>query len=179
MLVEGKGDRVITCPHCGYENPDNQILCIHCGLLLSIDPQQLDAEDMGVTRVLDNQPHDPNVPRWGTASLGAERKLLLHMRGFDTPLIIPLSDRMVIGRHNNETGESPDIRLDEYDAAEMGVSRRHAMIMVEDDGLKVMDLDSANFTFINGQKLIPYQSRILRDGDELRLGRLVIRVSFA
>ena len=38
---------------------------------------------------------------------------------------------------------------------------------------------SANSTYLNGQRLLPSEPRILRDNDELRLGRLVIRVTFA
>jgi len=154
-------------------------LCIQCGLLLSFDAQSLDTGSKGDTHVLDNQPQDPNVPRWGTASLGTDRKVLLHIRGYDSPLVLALEEQMIIGRYNSKTKSAPEIDLGDYDAAEMGVSRQHAMITVEDDGLKIMDLDSANFTYINGQKLIPRQSRILRDGDELRFGRLVVRIAFA
>ena len=41
-----------------------------------------------------------------------------------------------------------------------------------------MDLGSANATYLNGQKLIPFQARILRDGDELKLGNCGVRVGF-
>ncbi|HVO68729.1 MAG TPA: FHA domain-containing protein [Aggregatilineaceae bacterium] len=117
-------------------------------------------------------------PRWGTARLGTERKLLLHIRGHDTPLLIELIESMILGRYDTDTGETPDIDLEEYGAQDMGVSRRHAAVLIEDDAVKIMDLSSANATYINGQKLIPRQARILRDGDELRLGRMVIRVNF-
>jgi predicted component of type VI protein secretion system len=117
-------------------------------------------------------------PRWGTARLGTERKLLLHIRGHDTPLLVELIESMVLGRYDTDTGETPDIDLEEYDAQDLGVSRRHAVVLIEDDAVKIMDLGSANATYINGQKLIPRQARILRDGDELRLGRMVIRINF-
>jgi pSer/pThr/pTyr-binding forkhead associated (FHA) protein len=120
-----------------------------------------------------------NFPRWGTASLGAERKLLFHVRGYDQPLVVPLAEEIVLGRYNTETGETPEVALDDYGAQDQGVSRRHAAILVEEEALKLVDLGSANYTFINGQKLIAHQARILRDGDELRLGNLVIRVHFA
>jgi predicted component of type VI protein secretion system len=117
-------------------------------------------------------------PRWGTARLGTERKLLLHIRGHDTPLLVELIESMILGRYDTDTGETPEIDLEEYDAQDLGVSRRHAAILIEDDAVKIMDLGSANATYINGQKLIARQARILRDGDELRLGRMVIRVNF-
>jgi predicted component of type VI protein secretion system len=42
----------------------------------------------------------------------------------------------------------------------------------------VTDLGSANSTFLNGQRLMPHEPRVLRDNDEVRLGRLVFRVNF-
>lgn len=173
-----------TCPHCGCENPDSQVLCIQCDspLALEPDPPQIppsDEEKAGTTQLLEQAHQGTSTPRWGTARLGAERKLLFHVHGHDAPLVIGLRDRLVIGRFDSDTDTSPDVSLDDYAAAELGVSRRHAVITVEEDGLKVMDLNSANATYINGQKLIAHQARILRDGDELCLGKLILRVTFA
>ena len=165
---------MVKCEQCGYENPDGTKLCIKCGLPLTLDESQI-----GATRRLENVAEAANFPRWGTARLGTERKLLLHLRGFDKPLVIHVADKLILGRHDIDTGDSPEIDLEAYGAQEHGVSRRHAAILVEDDALKVMDLGSANATYMNGQKLIAHQARILRDGDELRLGRMVIRVNFA
>lgn len=170
------------CVHCDYENPENEILCIHCGLPIKanlVDDVATPPSKNGVTRHLDGSTDASAFPRWGTARLGSERKLLFHVRGHDQPLVVSLADNLVLGRFNTETGELPEVNLDEFDAQNMGVSRRHAAILVEDDGLKVMDLGSQNSTYINGQKLFAHQARILRDGDELRLGNLVIRINFA
>lgn len=170
------------CVHCDHENPENEILCIHCGMPITqalTDDLVTPANKDGVTRTLDEASQLSAFPRWGTARLGVERKLLFHMRGYDQPLVVNLTEKLVIGRFDTQTGEVPDVNLEEFDAQKMGVSRRHAAILVEDDGLKVMDLGSQNSTYINGQKLFAHQTRILRDGDELRLGNLVIRINFA
>ena len=170
---------MITCIHCGHENYENTILCTHCGLPVEsdmIDPSLLSSE--GTTRRLDGTSQSSAFPRWGTARLGTERKLLLHVRGHDTPLLVELMENMVLGRYDTDTGEAPEVDLEEYGAQDLGVSRRHAVVLFEDDAVKIMDLGSANATFINGQKLMAHQARILRDGDELRLGRMVIRVNF-
>lgn len=163
---------MVPCPRCGYQNPDGEILCIRCGLPLEIIRD-------GTTRRLDATAEADHFPRWGTTRLGRERKLLLHVRGHDKPLVVHITDMLILGRRDTETGEAPDIDLADYHAQELGVSRRHAAILVEDDTLKVMDLGSANSTYMNGQKLIAHQARILRDGDELRLARLVVRINFA
>lgn len=171
---------MVTCEHCGYDNPDEEILCVRCGLPVRALPfsEPPFGEDVGATRRLVLSAAT-SVPRWGTARLGDERRLLFHIRGHDKPLVIQVVDRVELGRTDTQTGEVPDISLDEYGASELGVSRRHAALLIEDGSLKVVDLGSANATFINGQKLMPSQSRILRDGDELRLGKMVVRVQFA
>ncbi|RMG88346.1 MAG: FHA domain-containing protein, partial [Chloroflexi bacterium] len=47
-----------------------------------------------------------------------------------------------------------------------------------DGSLHIKDLGAKNGTFLNGQKLVPEQPRVLRDGDEIRLGRLILEVHF-
>lgn len=165
---------MIECPYCGFANPADEDGCLQCG-----QPLHLAIPPANATRRLDAGVESVHFPHWGTARLGQERKLVLHVRDYQTPLVMHLTDQLTLGRHDPDTGEDPDVNLEEYDAQEKGVSRRHAAILVEDDALKVMDLGSANATYLNGQKLIAHQARILRDGDELRLARLVIRVHFA
>jgi hypothetical protein len=163
---------VVKCARCGYENPPGELICGQCDALLT-------DTDEGETRNLDDVVDGVNFPRWGTARLGDERILLLYIRGYEQPLVVPLAEEIILGRYDTTTGETPDVDLNDYGAEQEGVSRRHAGIIAEEDALKVIDLGSANATFINGQKLIAHQARILRDGDELRLGHLVIRVHFA
>ena len=74
--------------------------------------------------------------------------------------------------------EAPDIDLSVYAAADKGVSRRHATIIRRENNLNIVDNDSPNGTYLNGQRLVANQPRVLRDGDEVRLGHLVLRVSF-
>lgn len=165
---------MVKCLLCGFENPEGEAVCQNCGSILSAL-----SNEAAETRRLDPSALGFQVSNWGTARLGQERQLVLHIRGHAKPLIVTISDQLIIGRFDVETKQAPDVALDEYDAQNLGVSRRHAAILVEDSALKVMDLGSANATYMNGQKLIAHQARILRDGDELRLGRLVMRVSFA
>jgi pSer/pThr/pTyr-binding forkhead associated (FHA) protein len=65
-----------------------------------------------------------------------------------------------------------------FGAAEQGVSRRHAIIRRGENTLTLIDLGSTNGTHLNGQRLTPNQPRVLRDGDEIRMGRLVFHIYF-
>ncbi|MGQ9849678.1 MAG: FHA domain-containing protein [Aggregatilineaceae bacterium] len=169
----------MKCSHCGHECEAGAITCPQCGQPLSVPASHHPTSDEGATTRRVDVTKGGTVARWGTASLGIQRQIALHIRGHDKPLIVPVgSEQLQLGRLDIVTGRVPDIPLDEYGAAELGVSRRHAALMLEEDTLKVVDLGSINATFINGQKLLPNQPCILRDGDELRLGKMVIRIQF-
>jgi transcriptional regulator with GAF, ATPase, and Fis domain len=56
------------------------------------------------------------------------------------------------------------------------LSARHCRIEPVEDGWKVVDLESRNGTFVND---VLVQQRLLADGDRLRLGRVLLRVSLA
>ena len=80
---------------------------------------------------------------------------------------IPIKDAIVIGRD-----PTCDARF-----AVHGVSRRHARIVRDADGtMRVVDLGSRNGTFLNGRKV---PMAVLRGGDEIRIGPVVLRLRFA
>jgi hypothetical protein len=163
----------MECKQCGYSAGTELPVCPKCGAILRADVLR-DA----ATQRFDEATNGPLSPRWGTSRLGQERKLLLHVRDTSSPLEVCLTDQLVLGRFDVETGEKPDVDLAPYKAREHGVSRRHAMVLLDDETLKIIDLGSANATYLNGQKLIAHQARILRDGDEIRLGKLTLRITF-
>jgi pSer/pThr/pTyr-binding forkhead associated (FHA) protein len=84
----------------------------------------------------------------------------------------------ILGRLDPASGTAPDLDLTPYGALQGGVSRIHAAIRRGEDTLTLVDLGSVNGTHLNGQRLIPNQPRVLRDGDEIRLGKLVAHVYF-
>lgn len=55
------------------------------------------------------------------------------------------------------------------------VSRLHARILKEDTKYYVEDLNSTNGTFKNGLRLQPYEKRLLEEGDEITVGRVMLR----
>jgi len=52
------------------------------------------------------------------------------------------------------------------------VSRRHAVLLVEDEGVRVLDDRSLNGVFVNGDRVV---SQLLGDGDEIVIGRYRLR----
>lgn len=56
---------------------------------------------------------------------------------------------------------------------ELSVSRRHCTLQTREDGCEVVDLQSANGTFVNDGRVT---SALLKPGDRLRLGSIVLEV---
>ena len=166
---------VLVCPKCKNENELETKICVYCGELL------INVEKSATTKFLiENEEDDNNTPRWGSARFNARTNLVLGIDGetrtleFDAERI----EELIIGREDPKTGTIPGVNLSSYGATEKGVSRKHASIIRKDGSLYLVDHASANGTFLNGHKLVANQSRVLRDGDDVRLGKLEIRVTF-
>ncbi len=89
------------------------------------------------------------------------RYLVFHDAGTIRSVPVP-SNSMRIGR-----SLSAELRFEDPT-----VSRRHAVLLVEDDGVRVLDDRSLNGVFVNGERVL---SQILRDGDEIVIGRYRLR----
>jgi FHA domain len=87
----------------------------------------------------------------------------LEVQGARETLLVRLEREITrIGR-----GLAADLRLDEN-----SVSRRHAMLIHDDSGARILDDRSSNGTFVNGRRV---EQATLSNGDQLMLGRVVLR----
>ncbi len=161
---------MIECPSCKHQEFVGTLYCSECGTrLVSVSPvptvsisrDRIDREAMAT------KPATPEGPE-------LESGAILGLR-----LISTGETRSLLGRDNYTVGRSvegqaviPDIDLQASDAYEQGVSRIHAEIRLEPDGVYVVDLDSANGTLINGKALEPQRPALARHGDIIQLGRL-------
>jgi pSer/pThr/pTyr-binding forkhead associated (FHA) protein len=91
---------------------------------------------------------------------------------------LPLTKEVNIGRLDPASASFPDIDLTSDGGLEKGVSRRHAKITRRGSEVFIEDLGSINGTFLNRKKLTPYLPQVLKSGDELQLGKLILRVNF-
>lgn len=88
----------------------------------------------------------------------------------------PKVEKVIIGRSDPTLADLPDIDLTVDKAAELGVSRRHANVTFKDEQVFLTDLGSTNRTFINRKPLMRGQPYELHDGDEIRLGNIILKV---
>jgi hypothetical protein len=82
--------------------------------------------------------------------------------GFGVGQELLVEDEVVLGRLET---------LDGALAPDEEISRRHARVYRADDGFLVEDQQSANGTFVNGERID--EPRLLRTGDELGIGTTV------
>lgn len=118
-------------------------------------------------------PLTPSTPPFPVAAPQVEAILALRESGVLLPLPKDKTD-IIIGRSDAARSIYPDIDLAPHGGDAHGVSRRHARLIVEADGVYLEDLNSTNFTFLNRRRLEPGQRYPLRNGDEIRLGLLAL-----
>jgi hypothetical protein len=165
---------MIICPQCTHSNREGSLFCDNCGWGLTDD-----APTTVPTRKLDTAAGDLAArATWGTARFSEESSIIIRVRDVPEPIILTPNKETVLGRYDKSNPKQPDLDLSPYGALEKGVSRRHAVISRSEDTLTLVDMGSANGTHLNGQRLVPEQPRLLRDGDEIRLGKLVVHVYF-
>jgi FHA domain-containing protein/double zinc ribbon protein len=103
----------------------------------------------------------------------APAQLIVAASGAALPL--PSGPQAVVGRSDPVSNFYPDIDLSPYGALDNGVGRRHLRLFVQNGQALIEDLDSTNGTTLNGQKLAPRQPQPLRDGDQILVGKLLLR----
>ena len=81
---------------------------------------------------------------------------------------------MLFGRALPEEGYRPDFDMSFYDP-EGYISRRHGEIIKARNGYFITDLGSSNGTYVNDRSLPPHKPRLLRNGDEIAIGEVVLQ----
>lgn len=105
-------------------------------------------------------------------------EIKLEIQGVPKPIHIPVEDEIVLGRSDTVTGFMPDVDLTPYGAYRLGLSRRHVILKCKENQLFLIDLGSRNGSYLNGSRLAPHDIRNLHNGDEIQLGKLIIKLQF-
>jgi len=159
------------CPYCEHNNREGVLICEHCGRSRSIFSNL-------PTRVIPEDTHDAS-PRWqGSDHFSEDTFVVMYVEEEREPIILPVTERTVLGRANATIERYPDVDLTHYDAFVQGVSSHHVVLERQSDQLLVADLGSTNGTYLNGERLTPHQPVPARDGAELKLGKLTLHLYF-
>ncbi len=161
------------CPYCAHANREGELFCEECGHPFvnqqGVATTQLVGEDRAV--------YEQRMA-WGTARFDSQSSILVRIQNQADPIKLAPKDELMLGRADVRSEWMPDLDMSSFGGAELGVSRRHAAIRRGENTLMLVDLGSANGTHLNGQRLTPDQPRVLRDGDEIRMGKLVFHIYF-
>lgn len=190
-----------SCPHCGAAVIPGQAFCDECGSPLlgpaagqsAVPPPPMLAGVPDQPSYPPPQPFNlssepatepapapvpaappPAPPAEPARSTLANVQLLVPHRG--VALTMPTADQAVIGRNDPVSKVFPDVDLTPYGGLENGVGRRHVRLYIQQGLMYAEDLQSTNGTFLNGNKLLPGRPRPVSNGDELRVGNMVLRV---
>jgi len=117
---------------------------------------------MGGAAAMDmSGPSEAGVARLVVISTGAE-------------LSLPEQEEITVGREDPSSGIFPDVDLTPYGGEDGGVSRRHARMLHIGDDYFVEDLQSTNYTKLDGQRLPAHVRERLEDGARLDFGRVAV-----
>jgi pSer/pThr/pTyr-binding forkhead associated (FHA) protein len=117
--------------------------------------------------------------QWASAEVGKSRTIRAHIDQAVQDIQLPSEEPVSLGRFDEASDENPDVDLEAHGAMEEGVSRVHATMRLRDGLVQVQDLNSTNGTFLNEQRVSSAEWRIVRHGDEMRLGNLVMKIYFS
>jgi hypothetical protein len=164
---------MIECPNCNHRNVAGSAFCIECGVsLLTTDTLTTLKMDLGQA----TEAPEPRRPPPISAAPSGDNWVTLHL--LDSGQVLPLTERneFTLGRVAEGQPVMPDVDLTPYQAFAHGVSRLHAIIKRGLEDIWLMDLESANGTFVNGRRLELNEECSLSNGDVVALGGLKIQI---
>jgi FHA domain len=175
---------MIRCQKCGNGNVTSAGFCDECGARLR--PARSAASPIQTRVAQDSLPTPMARGLSPVARLfeetgklqGKPPKITVIARGKQIQEYLIEKAETVIGRWDAARNIFPDIDLEQADV-ETKISRRHARILMKNDECWVEDLGSLNGTVINRQHHLQQgKPFLLRDGDEIIVGKIFLKFSF-
>jgi pSer/pThr/pTyr-binding forkhead associated (FHA) protein len=159
----------------GHENPEGSAFCDECGERL--DTSSAAAQPAVAVAPTPDATIPASVPSAATAPASTV-KLVVVADNFvyEVPDNKP---EILIGREDPLSDIYPDLDLTEHGGEEGGVSRMHAKLLNSGGQWSLEDQNSTNSTFLNRQKLTAKTPTPVKDGDEIRLGKVALRFQTA
>lgn len=162
------------CPNCGNPVLVSLLQCPTCYFVMPAAGPPVEAP-------VETEAFEPEAEPVPAIQFGPRTTLVFTARDGRRIFSRPQDRRgdTIVGRTDGKTFTA-DLDLSPLGAGTLGVSRVHAALAfdAERGTMTLMDMNSMNGTFLNGLRLPPQEAHDLREGDQLRFGRLMIRISF-
>ena len=178
-------DASLTCPRCGATLSPDSNFCDMCGASLHQAHPQTQPEPLtpapSISRgqppsvqpepvVYASPPSNVTQPSF-SAMPNVQARLVIQET--QATLHLPYGkSEVIVGRDDPVSNLFPDIDLTDAGGDRLGVSRQHARIFFQGSQAFVEDRNSTNHTYVNGEKLLPWQPHPIQSGDEIRFGHL-------
>ena len=114
---------------------------------------------------------EPPAPPVAPPQPAAAPRLVLDDGGKELPLPTDKAE-IIVGREDPISGIFPEIDLTPYGGEGGGVSRQHARISRTNGQWTITDLNSTNYTRVDGNKLDPSLPAPIKDGARIQFGRI-------
>ncbi|NLX08740.1 MAG: FHA domain-containing protein [Chloroflexi bacterium] len=163
-------DPSLVCSRCGATLQPEDELCAWCG-------QPVGTQFEPTTNLIARRPFTPPIVHQGDTGFGPGSLAILQFLPSGICKTLTADLPVVLGRHAFPSAEDV-LDLTEFNSVQHGVSRRHCMLLRRGDRLVVIDLASSNGTYLNDERLLPYQEYAIAHGDRLILGTLHLAVFF-
>lgn len=171
----------ILCPNCGTPAMPGEIFCSNCGTALPaaaavpappapVPPAP--APPIQQPGIMETAPVAP--PAGPTMPVVPVGQPYLVVAASGKQLSIAGKAEVLVGRVDPVSGIFPDVDLTPYGGDEGGVSRRHIKITLAGNQYFVEDLNSTNHTWIGQTQVNPGTRVPLNNGDQLRLGKVLL-----
>jgi hypothetical protein len=142
-----------------YQNMDQMIIAMKEVAASTPTLAQAEAPPVSFDFSLDNLNSTPS-----------QLEACLRLPAKELTLPIPAKDRVIIGRTHRDI--VADIDLGPYGGAQLGISRRHACLIWQNQRWSIDDLDSLNGTYVNSIQVKPGRPVPLQDGDQIRCSHM-------
>jgi len=168
---------MFACPTCNFKNHEGALFCEACGTYFHTGGTL--ATD-GLHSESPSQPGLSQLPAiTSDTALDSESVLILACETDQRRFVVDARHTtLLLGRNDRKSRLFVDVDLTGESGQAHSVSRRHARVHFLNGRYLLEDLESLNGTYLNGRKLTPYLQEVLHEGDEVKLGSLVLRVSF-
>jgi len=166
---------MISCKVCNHQEFQGVLFCSECGSQVAfltgkkvdtfVYPSQARSQDIDIRNT---------IPK----KLLESRNFILYFIDGEEVINLPDQDEFTIGRYVEGQVITPDVDMNQFEAYDLGISRLHATIRIDEPKNKiyVIDLGSANGSSVNGYD-IPANSEVpLNHGDVLSLGKFNLKV---
>jgi hypothetical protein len=170
---------MITCPACRQQEYEGELFCSNCGARLwGMAPGEATptiAFDTSRLRTM-SRPLSTASPLPAVADL-KPGQISVVVVGAGHTFLLEGRPEYTLGREGTEN-DIPEVNLGTHGGREKGVSRKHATLRVDRRQLLLTDLGSSNGTWLNGQQVAAHEPIRLESGDEVRLGKLALKITF-